>query len=59
LTTYELCELFGYTKQAFYKRKSNIKTPKYKSELLRSLVVTIRKQLPQTGGKKLYVMLQK
>jgi transposase InsO family protein len=35
-----------------------VKTPKYNSELLRSLVVTIRKQLPRTGGKKLYVMLQ-
>ena len=46
LTIYELCELFGYTKQAFYKRKSKVKTPKYNSELLRSLVVTIRKQLP-------------
>ena len=58
MTIYELCELFGYTKQAFYKRKSKVKTPKYNSELLRSLVVTIRKQLPRTGGKKLYVMLQ-
>lgn len=58
MTTYELCELFGYTKQAFYKRKKNVRTPKYNSELLRSLVVTIRKQLPRTGGKKLYVMLQ-
>ena len=58
MTTYELCELFGYTKQAFYKRKKNVSTPKYNSELLRSLVVTIRKQLPRTGGKKLYVMLQ-
>jgi hypothetical protein len=59
LATYELCELFGYIKQAFYKRKSKIKISKYNCELLRSLVVTIRKQLPQTGGKKLYVMLQK
>ena len=58
LTTYELCELFGYTKQAFYKRKSKIKVPKYNSELLRSLIVNIRKQLPRTGGKKLYLMLQ-
>ena len=58
LTTYELCELFGYTKQAFYKRKSKIKISKYNSELLRSLVVNIRKQLPRTGGKKLYLMLQ-
>ena len=58
MTTYELCELFGYTKQAFNKRKKNVRTPKYNSELLRSLVVTIRKQLPRTGGKKLYVMLQ-
>ena len=58
MTTYELCELFGYTKQAFYKRKSNIKTAKYTPELLRRLVVNIRKQLPRTGGKKLYVMLQ-
>ena len=58
MTIYELCELFGYTKQAFYKRKSKVKTSKYNSALLRSLVVTIRKQLPRTGGKKLYVMLQ-
>ena len=58
LTTYELCELFGYTKQAFYKRKSNIKISKYNSELLRCLVVNIRKQLPRAGGKKLHVMLQ-
>ena len=58
MTIYELCELFGYTKQAFYKRKSKAKTPKYNSELLRSLVVNIRKQLPRTGGKKLHVMLQ-
>ena len=58
MTIYELCELFGYTKQAFYKRKSKAKTPKYNSELLRSLVVNIRKQLPRTGGKKLHVMLK-
>ena len=58
MTTYELCQLFGYTKQAFYKRKSSVKTSKYSSELLRSLVLNVRKQLPRTGGKKLYVMLQ-
>ena len=58
MTTSDLCQLFGYTKQAFYKRKSNRKTAKYNPELLRSLVINIRKQLPRTGGKKLYVMLQ-
>ena len=58
MATYEICELFGYTKQAFYKRKSNVTSIKYNPNILRSLVLNIRKQLPRTGGKKLYIMLQ-
>lgn len=58
MATYEICELFGYTKQAFYKRKSNVTSIKYNPNVLRSLVLNIRKQLPRTGGKKLYIMLQ-
>ncbi|VXA91796.1 hypothetical protein FLAVO9AF_10021 [Flavobacterium sp. 9AF] len=58
LATYEICELFGYTKQAFYKRKSNATLIKYNPDVIRSLVLNIRKQLPRTGGKKLYIMLQ-
>ena len=38
-------------KTSILQAKVKGKTPKYNSELLRSLVVTIRKQLPRTGGK--------
>ena len=58
MATYEICELFGYTKQAFYKRKSNVTSIKNNPNVLRSLILNIRKQLPRTGGKKLYIMLQ-
>jgi len=55
---YELCRLFGYSKQAYYKRKKNNTQSKYDKDLVRYLVMNIRHKLPKIGGKKLYFMLQ-
>ena len=50
--------MFGYSKQAYYKRKQGNFKSSYDKELLRSLVMNIRQKLPKVGGKKLYFMLQ-
>ncbi len=51
----KLCRLFGYSKQASYKRL-NSTTAKDFSEV-KSLVIAIRCQLPRCGGRKLYHMI--
>jgi transposase InsO family protein len=50
--------LFGYSKQAYYKRKSHQLTSSLDKEQLKSLVMSVRQKLPKTGSKKLYFMLK-
>jgi putative transposase len=50
--------LFGYSKQAYYKRKSHLLKSDLDKECLNSLVMSVRQKLPKTGGKKLYFMLK-
>lgn len=50
--------MFGYSKQAYYKRKSQLYKSDLDKECLTSLVMSVRQKLPRTGGKKLYFMLK-
>lgn len=50
--------MFGYSKQAYYKRKSQLYKSDLDKECLASLVMSVRQKLPRTGGKKLYFMLK-
>jgi putative transposase len=50
-----LCRLFGYSKQAYYKRKSppTVIAP----DLLRTQIMTVRSKLPRLGVRKLHFMI--
>jgi transposase InsO family protein len=50
-----LCRLFGYSKQAYYKRLNIEESVDYKQ--VKSLVMDVRSQLPRSGGRKLYHMI--
>lgn len=50
--------MFGYSKQAYYKRKSQLYKSDLGKERLASLVMTVLQKLPKTRGKKLYFMLK-
>jgi transposase InsO family protein len=50
--------LFGYSKQAYYKRKSHQLKSNFDKEHLKCLIMSVRQKLPKTGGKKLYHMLR-
>lgn len=50
--------MFGYSKQAYYKRKSCLLKSDLDKEQVRSLVMSVRQKLPKTGGKKLHYMLK-
>ncbi len=50
--------MFGYSKQAYYKRKAHLLKSDFDKEHLRSLVMSVRQILPKTGGKKLHCMLK-
>lgn len=50
--------MLGYSKQAYYKRKSHQLTASLDKEHLKSLVMSVRQKLPKTGSKKLYFMLK-
>lgn len=51
--------MFGYSKQAFYKRKDIQRQKAYQRTIVRSLVMDIRSQLPRIGTRKLYFMMDK
>jgi putative transposase len=54
----EICRLFGYSKQAYYKRTSHQLKSGPDKEYLKSLVMSVRQKLPKTGGRKLHYMLK-
>lgn len=51
--------MFGYSKQAFYKRKDIHQQKAYQRTIVKSLVMDIRRQLPRIGTRKLYFMMVK
>lgn len=51
------CELFGFTKQAYYKHRSRKKTSDSKSLQLKESVLLIRRQMPRIGTRKLCHLL--
>jgi transposase InsO family protein len=53
-----LYEVFGVTKQAFYKRKKAQQTKEKKHQIVLKEVAAIRKKLTQTGTRKLQVHLR-
>ncbi|MEY8761794.1 IS3 family transposase [Chryseobacterium tongliaoense] len=58
LSLESICQLFGYSKQAYYKRK-NQSVLRNNDERVIELVLSIRKKMPKIGTRKLYVLLKK
>lgn len=52
------CALLGYSKQAYYKQLHSHQRTALQESILLDEVVTIRKNIPAVGGRKLYHMLQ-
>lgn len=48
----------GYSKQAYYKSKSNQEKKNWYATIAKQKVLAIRKQLPRLGARKLYYLLQ-
>jgi putative transposase len=53
-----LCQLFGYSRQAFYKQQRLQLIQQSKDGLILQQVINIRKEQPRCGTRKLLVMLQ-
>lgn len=54
-----ICELFGMTRQAYYKRQKHQEKQALEAGIILDLVKSIRKNLPRVGVRKLYFMLGK
>lgn len=52
------CELFDFSKQAYYKYQSNKRISDIKTVKLRESVLTLRRQMPRLGVRKLHHLLQ-
>jgi putative transposase len=50
------CQLFGYTKQAYYKQRITLADIRLKERLILDHVMQIRRQMPRLGGRKLYYL---
>ncbi len=50
------CQLFGYTKQAYYKQRITLADTRLKERLILDHVLKIRRQMPRLGGRKLYYL---
>lgn len=53
-----LCELFGYTKQAYYKQFTHQSTRTAHHQQLKAAVLGIRRQMPRLGTRKLHFLLK-
>ena len=53
-----LCELFGYTKQAYYKQSSRRSKRGRQEQSLKAAVLAIRRQMPRLGTRKLHFLLK-
>ena len=54
----QICNIFGISRQGYYKSKKNKQKRKYNEEIIIKLVQEIRRRMPRVGGKKLYRMLK-
>jgi len=52
------CELFGYSKQAYYKQTQSKVQSLVRLENAKSLVLGLRRQMPRIGTRKLYYLLR-
>lgn len=52
-----MCRLFGYSKQAYFKRLSSCRSD-YDRDKVRHLVMNIRSELPRLGTRKLYHLMK-
>ena len=52
------CELFGYSKQAYYKQRMNTSALAIKQHQAKEAVLQIRRQMPRIGARKLHYMLK-
>ena len=50
------CQLFGYTKQAYYKQRKMHEDLRLKERLILDHILQIRRQMPRLGGRKLYYL---
>lgn len=53
-----LCELFGYTKQAYYKQFTHQAAKAGQQQQLKAAVLEIRRQMPRLGARKLHFLLK-
>lgn len=53
------CELFGYSKQAYYKQFKHQARRRDSYSQIKAEVLQIRRQMPRLGGRKLHFLLQK
>lgn len=53
----ELCRLFGFSKQSYYKRTTQCKQT-FNASAIKKLVLNIRSKLPKTGGRKLHHLIK-
>lgn len=51
------CELFGFTKQAYYKHQAHKKETGFASLNIKRSVLDLRRQMPRLGTRKLYYLL--
>jgi transposase InsO family protein len=54
-----VCRQLGYSKQAYYKAKSNQQKKLCYRKIAKQKVLEVRKHLPRTGTRKLYYLLEK
>jgi transposase InsO family protein len=52
------CELFGFSKQAYYKYQTYKKASDLKHQDIRKSVLILRRQMPRLGTRKLYYLLK-
>lgn len=53
-----ICQAFGYSRQCYYKQGVDQQKHKAKSELICSMVVDQRRQLPRCGGRKIHHLIK-
>jgi putative transposase len=53
-----LCELFGYSKQAYYKQFTHQCNRRKQQQQLKEAVLAIRRQMPRLGTRKLHFLLK-
>ena len=51
------CNLFGYSRQVYYRSKERTKSNQQTAEAVVALVKSVRTKMPRIGGKKLYYLL--